>query len=278
LKDARQIRVIHIHERSHTLATDGDEVISMVATSIGDGPIHLVVPQVFFNRTLSIEIEVGMHGSDLRVGDLEIGLAGARIWDPRPDWEQIRRGLRFTPAVLEAVQTALEQGAAASQMARWTLAPPSALPEGAHPLENSFRDAAEDLDRGARDGDRDRFVHGAARLIGLGTGLTPEGDDYLLGYMLGKWSASAQVNARRLCGWVEEVMPGQTGLLSAAVLRAAARGKCSAPWHALFKSLIDQEDRAVQRGLIGVLEYGHSSGPAALAGWFHAAYRPDETR
>ena len=106
----------------------------------------------------------------------------------------------------------------------------------------------------------------AARpLLGLGPGLTPAGDDCLVGWLSGAWAAGA--DGRRL---VEAVRPGLlaaathlTTRLSAAFLAAAVNGEAAEPLHGFV--LAPTEAR-----LAGLLELGATSGADLLAGYLLA--------
>lgn len=86
----------------------------------------------------------------------------------------------------------------------------------------------DDLARAVAAGDPDAARAAAAGLVGLGPGLTPEGDDRLAG--------TAAVLAAR--GWAPTWLPGElrrrTSALSATLLELAAAGRVVEPVHGLF--------------------------------------------
>jgi hypothetical protein len=66
---------------------------------------------------------------------------------------------------------------------------------------------------------------------------------------------------------VVETAADLTTTLSAAFLRAAARGECSAAWHGLLAAFAEGDDVAMTAAAGRVLSYGATSGVDALTGF-----------
>ena len=98
-----------------------------------------------------------------------------------------------------------------------------------------------------------RFTPDPERLAGRGGGLTPSGDDVLCGYVAGLvlWHGRAGDAAS-----IATAAAARTTLLSATLLRHAARGELPEPAHAL----LERGDPEPLR------RFGHSSGRAILLG------------
>ncbi|MGH3386172.1 MAG: DUF2877 domain-containing protein [Nocardioidaceae bacterium] len=113
------------------------------------------------------------------------------------------------------------------------------------------------------------------RLLGLGPGLTPAGDDVLAGALVAL-SAAAHPAAGRLVAAVAAARPfTRTTTVSAALLAHAARGECIPPVAAYLRALDRGTDlEAARADLLGV---GHTSGWALLLGVHYglAATRTD---
>jgi hypothetical protein len=110
-----------------------------------------------------------------------------------------------------------------------------------------------------------------ARLLGLGPGLTPSGDDALAGFLVGAWSFG--LAADRLRTVVLEAAPTGTTELSAALLRCASRGESIPQVSALVWALSERADhhRLVDDALGELGRIGHTSGAALAAGVVAAA-------
>jgi len=107
-------------------------------------------------------------------------------------------------------------------------------------------------------------------LAGLGGGLTPAGDDFILGALLAAWAGLYGPSAPALAAGVAKAAAAATTTLSAAYVRAAARGECSAYWHRLFAALLQPQTGEAPAALAALLAVGHTSGADALAGFLAA--------
>jgi len=97
----------------------------------------------------------------------------------------------------------------------------------------------------------------AARLIGLGPGLTPSGDDYFGGMLVALRALARNAQADALWRWLQPRLAAGTSALSAAHLEAAAAGEAHEIVHEV---LLDP--RLAQK----LDRIGHCSGWDALAG------------
>jgi hypothetical protein len=99
-------------------------------------------------------------------------------------------------------------------------------------------------------------------LVGLGPGLTPAGDDFLIG-ALAALDAIGQTNMHDALGRAVVAAAGRTSPLSASLLRAAAAGHVGENLHVMVAALVagDADAAVAAAGRIG-----HTSGWDALAG------------
>jgi Protein of unknown function (DUF2877) len=108
----------------------------------------------------------------------------------------------------------------------------------------------------------------AHRLLGVGPGLTPAGDDFLAGLLVGAWSFGLAAQSLRAA--VAAQAPYRTTAISAALLRGACRGE-SLP--ELTRMLLSLSGRGteVDSALDALVQIGHTSGRALAAGALSAA-------
>ena len=104
----------------------------------------------------------------------------------------------------------------------------------------------------------------AKRLIGLGTGLTPSGDDFLGGFLIGLHAIGDTGTARRLWKEIRADAGAATNPISWAFLSAAARGRGSASLHETVVAVMSGTDPVDP--LARLAQLGHSSGWDALVG------------
>lgn len=109
------------------------------------------------------------------------------------------------------------------------------------------------------------------RLIGLGAGLTPMGDDFLVGYMTGLWGSAGRdvLRLRFLASLGARLAIAAMGTneISRAYIHSAIKGHVAEPL-ALLARQLDRptSNDHVRSATLAVLEIGHSSGTDAVAG------------
>jgi hypothetical protein len=281
-------------ERACNLTTVSGDLAAVVLPSVGDGPLNLVVEgEPAHLAVLEPGMPARLEGHWLRIGRLVVTLDRATLWKPRPDWVGLRSRhgkiqthlarLWFLARAHAPGGSLLEledfdwmaERAVGAEVLHST--PDETLQPAVMAIDTAFaqasarqviltraREAAETL-RAGWDGDRTRLQAAAARLAGLGGGLTPAGDDFLGGVML--WAWLAHPDPESFCTLLlEAAVPGTT-MLSAAFLRTAAEGECGAPWHWLLEILASGTEEQLKVAVQDVLAQGHTSGADTLAGF-----------
>lgn len=269
--------MLHVFDNVCNLITADDRVISLVTPHIGDGPFNLVLPPVRFTDYVTADSHVFCDRGVLSVGDLEVDMTGACVWEPRPAWEKLRRELSHLQVYLRCLISMLGVLAPTASFAGLVvrLPMPSSRVEGE--MLYAARISAEKLVAGLQLEDLLLCIEGADGLAGLGGGLTPDGDDFLLGCSLAAWVKFPRRAAGRITHRIYEVASLRTTTFSAACLRAAAKGECTSVWHSLFSSLLCRSEDAVYKTAKRVIQQGHTSGASALAG-FLAVLTGDQLR
>jgi hypothetical protein len=120
-------------------------------------------------------------------------------------------------------------------------------------------------------------VEALAGIVGLGEGLTPSGDDVLVGLLAGfELTADATARARPLrsavVGCLSPNLQRRTTRLSAQLLRAAAAGRYAEPVLGFLHVLasvddgLEGDDEDLSRATATLLGMGHESGRSVLGG------------
>jgi hypothetical protein len=270
------LRVLAVFERVCNLVSSCGSVVALVTPKVGDGPLNVVL-----EGGVSLPGGLGpwgglqpgaparWEGSCLKLGAVEVEMAGAKVWEPRPDWEQLRSRLAAMRRSVPRLQAlALAEAPEGSLLA---LIAPQAGDAGPESIPDATLAAAREgviALRAGWAGDLVRLQAGAAALAGLGGGLTPSGDDLLSGVML--WAWLDRLDAGPWCEVMCQVAAPRTTTLAAALLGAAARGECSAAWHLLLVALADEAGSRLAKAVQAVLAHGQTSGGDALAGFLWA--------
>lgn len=228
LRNSRSARVLHLFDGVCNLVNERNEVLALVAARIGPGPFTAVL-EGDLPDGLCARDAVALHPSNdvLIVGDLSVDLAHAAVWQPRPDWARLR---------------ALDVSSH----------PPAELPPA---IGDALRQALDSIAAG----DWPACRVAVERLAGRGEGLTPTGDDVLIGIMYGLWVWDARAD------WsprMADTAAPRTTTLSAAFLRAAAAGEAVWQWHDLANGRPGAAGR--------ILAIGHRSGADTWTGFVRA--------
>lgn len=226
LQKSHSIRILHLFDHSCNLVNERNGVLSLVTAVIGPGPFSIVVDK--YNRSqfdLHMPITIDKNNQTLVIGKTEIDCSQAAVWQPQPNWEQLRR-LQFSylpiPQTFSAdIETYLTQ-----------------------------------LCVGIATADSQKIYAGAYGLAGRGRGLTPTGDDILMGVIYGLWVWQPDVALIEL---ICDTAVARTTTLSAAFLKAAVNGEATIHWH----DLVNGKPHAIQN----ILKIGHTSGADALTGF-----------
>lgn len=237
LRNSRSARVLHIFEEVCTLTNERDEVISLVSPAIGSGPFTVVLAGEF-TAGLAVDQPVALDSARQRlaVGPLVVDAGEAAVWQPRPDWSRLRN----------------------ADITKW---PPAAgLPAAG--LSANINASLKLTVAGIIDNDTPACRAGVEGLAGRGPGLTPMGDDVLVGVLFALWVWYPSHLPRSLQEWMELIVATavpRTTTLSANFLRAAADGEAVWQWH----ELVNGRPQAIDR----ILAIGHTSGADAWAGF-----------
>ncbi len=266
LRRSPPARVLHLFDEACNLVADDGDVLSLVTESVGDGPFNLVLPAVDFTSLLSHDTRVESFEDRLRLGGIEIDARSARNWEARPDWREIRANAGRLRSGLKHLLEILEDSALDDGLAVLIVDFPKRRSRLAEELIRQARMPAENLVQGLRKADASLCRHATGELAGLGGGLTPAGDDWIVGALLGAWVLQPSKEAAQLGDTVAQAAR-HSPPLSLCWIRAAAAGECSARWHALLDALQREDETSIRSAAQDILAQGHTSGADALAGF-----------
>jgi len=201
--------------------------------------------------------------------DLEVTFAGAARWEPRPRASSLAPS-ELARRVREARATAIAEGAADSLLPLlWAL--DSGAGVGPSRFARAAQPAAARLRAAATQSDADAVNRAASRLAGLGPGLTPSGDDLLVGFAAA-WVLTAEAlglppheRARVSTALLAGASAGASEL-GGAWLAHGVRGEVAEPMGRFFTALLGDEPGALAPAVRGVLRLGATSGTDWVVG------------
>ncbi len=110
------------------------------------------------------------------------------------------------------------------------------------------------------------FAEGLGRLIGLGPGLTPSGDDFLAGVVMGLFKAGREDEAAWLAHYFYRAAQARVADISLAFYRALSEGLLAEPYQLLLKAIGTGEILSLERLLNRVSLFGATSGWDTITG------------
>jgi hypothetical protein len=267
LKNSRQARVLHVFQTALNLINEHDQVFSLVTPTIGNGPFSMVVKKANFTNFADSSTTIQIIEHNLWIGDVPCPCNQITVWWPRPDWDSLRSQKKYIATQIKSIEALIHEHGSAdsfSQIFTRTGCKPGYLQ---NKIAGAARDAIENLSKGLNTQDLLLVQDAVKQLAGLGLGLTPSGDDCLMGVIYGLWSAYPQAFAVQCAKLIYRTAKGKTNHLSTAWLGAAAEGETGEIWHDLFSSFLAQKNALTKKSITRILATGHTSGSDALGGF-----------
>lgn len=222
VRNGRSARILHLFDEVCNLVTEYGELLSLVSMNIGAGPFALVI-DAHFTSALHLQQPIFVTETQLQIGSLVIQTDTAQTWNARPDWQTLRHQLDWP------------------------------LPK---PLPAPFAQPVRQLLQAIHQQDEAQVQEMVTFLAGRGTGLTPTGDDLLVGVLYGLWVHDL---AEKWAGLIVETAVPRTTTLSGAFLQAAGQGEAVQAWH----DVVNGTPNAIQK----LQAIGHASGKEMWAGF-----------
>ncbi len=272
LASAAEPRIHSLYRQSINLIDSNQRLLSVVLPEVGLGPFAIVVakpdasPDASFEGfdTIDLASPVTINSQLIEIGLVQVDVASAKEWQPRPDWQRFGEGLdRAAQAKLAALLRDHAPPNSFAPLANGALPEPNetvqskALHAAARPAELLLSSLAA--------GDSVGVGEAAMQLAGLGGGVTPSGDDYLQGAIHALWLRLSEASARDMGKAIAAEATPRTNVISGEWLRSAARGEAGEDWHLLAQAIATNQ--RVDETVIKLLHRGHTSGADAMAGF-----------
>lgn len=260
----QRARVHSVFARVVNVELASRRLLSLAQRDADDAPASIVVDLDSWSALgISPGTDVRLASGRIDLGDrASIALADARRWPGRlppyaRDDSLLRRNLPTAQQHLDRLGTGLGHARAS---------PPdrTGLDEA---LLEAFRRNADGLCGALAHGDAPRARAHVEQLVGLGPGLTPAGDDFLLGLLAALHIPGSPAQACRSIGaHIVECTAQQSPQISAAALRHAANGRLRARVIGLCDALLHGSSASLRHALETVMRIGATSGSEIAAG------------
>jgi hypothetical protein len=259
--------------RSTFYVQAGSALMCLGSCDMPAGPLNIVTAAPAAEdcaaRGLREHLAVAVSRDEIRVdGVCRVDLSGASTWQPAvlgvpPAPERMAQGLvclrRAAAGRLpeEGLGRFLDAAYVPDRMHYVSRAAEAALGSAGEWVRKAVAEGT--------DGDiaKARWPH---RLVGLGPGLTPSGDDFLGGMMIALAALGAEVPSRALWSAIHWYAADATNPISLAHMQAAADGVGSEGVHRAIAEIAAGNDGDMDEAMSGIERIGHSSGWDILTG------------
>ncbi len=273
-KSEQEYVVLHVFSDVCNLTDGSGNVLSLVTREDALSPFSMLVTSpedkdrdgFRFDELIDVNSPVKLSRKRTQVGGIRISAKNARIWNPLIERGAIHsdRVMSYLPMIEEKLRDFALQKSLVELLGKDRLF-------GIHGLVQS---AWLDLRKAMELGDAKAVSRHAVRLAGLGEGLTPAGDDLLIGIICALWILGDEKADETIDAIVRQSIP-LTTTLSAAWLHAAGRGEFGILWHRFLEAIESESDSDVIFYTRQLANVGHSSGVDALTGFIATSYLLD---
>ncbi len=212
---------------------------------------------------LSVGAPVVVGNNSLTVNTTTIDFSEATLWSARVDWDYPKDCPHQFQKNIGDLYLTVQNNASGGSLSSIL----HSTRDNMGYVSARVTDSAQQLYSGIVSGDMQKIYLGAANMAGLGVGLTPSGDDFLMGVMYALWAMFDQKDAARWSRKIAEAASSRTNMLSGAMLQESANGYASEHWHVLVDVLCKENVTDVTRACMDILSLGHTSGADALTGF-----------
>jgi hypothetical protein len=255
---ASSLQLLSTHGHACNLLTRTGTIIALVGARYGNGPFHIVLPEVPLNKVIATAkdgCDIGWQQGALACGDIGVDINQALPWNPQllPLYQMPDKAISYLHEAMAAYA-------------------PSPLLVGASALSRRAQTGIAFLHTGLKQFDRHKVRAGVTSLAGLGPGLTPAGDDFLVGLLAALQTASShqaqkEGDLRSIRTGIAEQAAKHTTRLSAAWLHYAGQGCFGEAWHHLIAALNRSATDAITAAANRILTTGATSGVDAMSGF-----------
>jgi hypothetical protein len=256
--------VLSTFARSRYLDVDG-QIVALVTPDLLNGPLNIVLDAAggLFGAIAPGAPLTSTPDTLHMAPGIDVALHKAETWNPNlHPWTTADAVV--AAGHLRGLRTLLTNDAPADGLAHTTLG--ARAPEiGSGPVVARALPGLGTLTAGLAHRNPAQLVDAAGQLAGLGGGLTPSGDDVLVGVLLACSVWPSDVRALR--DGIGAAASKRTTRISAAYLTAAAAGEANEAWHELMGALGTPDSARVMRAARRVIAFGETSGSEMLAGF-----------
>ncbi len=263
--------IVHsVFDQACNIQLDRNSLVTLISSKLPNYPAAIKLDITEDQKLCSFGFKVAMKAvinkDEIKIPEVRISikLTGAKVWDSSP--------LFFRSTVSEEILNKNIEKIRDLTLKYGEMEGIASILDGdkvANHYKNFIINSVKRLARGISDFDYKEIAEASKRLIGLGPGLTPAADDFLLGilaslYYIGYYFGNHLESLKKIAGFMIYDLPGRTTFISEIMLRNGMKARFSEPIRDLMLAVI--HNTSVQDKCINLLSIGETSGSDCAAG------------
>jgi len=263
--------IVHsVFDHACNIQLDRNRLVTLISPKLPNCPSAIKLDIAEDHKLYSIGFKVGMKSvinkDEIKMPEvfLSIKLTGAKVWDSSPLFIRSKISEEMLNGNIEKIRDLTLKFGEIEGVA--------SILDG-DKTANHYKDfiinSVKRLAKGISDFDYKEITEASKRLIGLGPGLTPAADDFLLGilaslYYVGYYFGNHLENLKKIAGFIIYDLPGRTTFISEIMLKNGMKARFSEPIRDLMLAVI--HNTSVQDKCVNLLSIGGTSGSDCAAG------------
>ena len=268
-----EAKIIGVFHRSFYVENTSGQLTCIGEWGIGPGPLNALCKfsnDVDFTEIVSAESFARIQNGSIHLSsNMKIDTSLPKVWEPEPlpvGWD-LGSFLQNLPFLVEWIaETGPREGFA--PLIPYIVSGEEVSGEDFF-QETSWKEIADcrnwlsDTLNGEKSLEFSSLNH---KLVGLGPGLTPSGDDFWCGVMIALYALGYFEVLRKISGVILSQAKYRTNKISCAHLECAARGQGAQALHEMISAMGMADEARLDSALCALDKIGHTSGWDSLAG------------
>ncbi|MBA7596951.1 hypothetical protein ES703_03945 [subsurface metagenome] len=263
--------IVHsVFDQACNIQLDRNNLVTLISSKLPNYPSAIKLDVIEDQKLCSFGFKVGIKAvinkNEIKIPKacISIKLTGVKVWDSSPLFLRSKISEEILNKNIEKIRDLTLKYGEIEGIA--------SILDG-DKVANHYKDfiinSVKRLTKGISDFDYKEITEASKRLIGLGPGLTPAADDFLLGilaslYYIGYYFGNHLENLKKIAGFMIYDLPGRTTFISEIMLRNGMKARFSEPIRDLMLAVTNSN--SINDKCINLLNIGGTSGSDCAAG------------
>ena len=263
--------IVHsVFDHACNIQLDKNRLVTLISPKLPNYPSAIKLDIAEDQKLCSIGFKTGMKAVvnkdeiNIPKACISIKLTGVKVWDSSPLFLRSKISEEMLNENIEKIRDLTLKCGEIEGVA--------SILDG-NKVDNNYKNfiinSVKRLAKGISDFDYKEITEASKRLIGLGPGLTPAADDFLLGilaslYYIGYYFGNHLESLKKIASFIIYDLPGRTTFISEIMLRNGMKARFSEPIRDLVLAVTNSN--SINDECVNLLSIGGTSGSDCAAG------------